>query len=89
MANLATRVGVEGSTRMKIHTPLIALTKAQIIERGLKLGVDYSITCTCYEPSAAGEGCGRCDACILRLKGFADVGLQDPAPYRLAAAAVG
>lgn len=82
MANLATRAGVEGTTRIKIHTPLIALTKAQIVQRGLELGVDYGMTCTCYDPSPTGEGCGHCDACLLRLKGFAEVGLQDPAKYR-------
>jgi 7-cyano-7-deazaguanine synthase len=87
MANLATRAGVEGGTRIKIHTPLIAMTKAQIIKRGLELGVDYSITCTCYDPTPNGHGCGRCDACQLRLKGFAAVGSTDPAPYQATAAA--
>jgi 7-cyano-7-deazaguanine synthase len=81
MANLATKAGVEGRQRMKIHTPLIHLTKAQIIRRGLELGVDYSITSTCYDPSADGKACGRCDACLLRLKGFAENGIPDPAPY--------
>ena len=82
MANLATKAGVEGRAPITIHTPLIQLTKAQIIARGLELGVDYSQTCTCYDPSASGEACGNCDACLLRLKGFAENGIQDPAPYR-------
>jgi 7-cyano-7-deazaguanine synthase len=79
MANLATKAGVEGSQRLKIHTPLITLTKAQIIRRGLDLGVDYSITSTCYDPDpASGLPCGRCDACQLRLKGFQENGMDDP-----------
>jgi 7-cyano-7-deazaguanine synthase len=82
MANLATRAGVEGKQRLKIHTPLIQLTKAQIIRAGLDLGVDYALTSTCYDPSPAGEACGQCDACLLRLKGFAENGIADPAPYR-------
>lgn len=82
MANLATRAGVEGSQRVSIHTPLINLTKAQIIQRGLELGIDYSITITCYDPSPKGEACGRCDSCLLRLKGFAENGLRDPVPYQ-------
>jgi 7-cyano-7-deazaguanine synthase len=81
MANLATKAGVEGTQRIKIHTPLIQLTKAQIIQRGLELGIDYSITITCYDPSLQGEACGHCDACLLRLKGFAENGVTDPAPY--------
>ena len=81
MANLATRTGVQGAQKLKIHTPLIALTKAQIIRRGLDLGVDFSMTSTCYDPSPTGEACGRCDACLLRLKGFAENGIEDPAPY--------
>ncbi|MFO0760420.1 MAG: 7-cyano-7-deazaguanine synthase QueC [Byssovorax sp.] len=85
MANLATKAGVEGTQHLKIHTPLITLTKAQIIQRGLALGVDYGITLTCYDPSFEGVSCGHCDACLLRLKGFAESGLSDPAPYRLAA----
>jgi len=80
MANLATRAGVEG-TPLKIHAPLIHLTKAQIIRRGLELGVDYSITSTCYDPAPNGDACGACDACLLRLKGFAEAGAADPAPY--------
>jgi 7-cyano-7-deazaguanine synthase len=82
MANLATKAGVEGTQQVTIHTPLIDLTKAQIIRKGLDLGVDYSITLTCYDPSHQGEACGKCDACLLRLKGFADNGVPDPASYR-------
>jgi len=82
MANLATREGVEGRQRLTIHTPLLHLTKAQIVRRGLDLGVDYSLTCSCYDPSPAGEACGQCDACLLRLKGFSENGLQDPLRYR-------
>jgi 7-cyano-7-deazaguanine synthase len=81
MANLATRAGVEGATQLKIHTPLILMTKAQIIRRGLELGVDYSLTITCYDPSEDGTACGECDACLLRLKGFAENSLTDPARY--------
>lgn len=82
MANLATKAGVEGKASLAIHTPLISLTKAEIISRGLALGVDYSLTCTCYDPSPKGEACGACDACLLRLRGFAENGIQDPVPYR-------
>ena len=82
MANLATRAGVEGTQKLTIHTPLIALTKAQIVKTGIDLGVDYSKTVTCYDPSSDGAACGQCDACILRLKGFAENGLADPARYR-------
>ena len=81
MANLATKAGVEGTQRLSIHTPLIALTKAQIIRRGIDLGVDYALTRSCYDPSAAGRSCGRCDSCQLRLKGFAEAGAADPIPY--------
>ncbi len=80
MANLATKRGVEGH-RLTIHTPLIDLTKAQIIKRGLELGVDYSLTRSCYDPTPAGEACGSCDSCQLRLRGFAANGISDPAPY--------
>ena len=80
MANLATRAGVEGDTRLSIRTPLIALTKAAIIRLGTSLGVDYSATTSCYDPQD-GDACGRCDACQLRLKGFAEAGLEDPATY--------
>lgn len=82
MANLATRAGVEGRQSLVIHTPLIHCSKAQIIRRGIALGVDYSLTSSCYDP-APGEGaCGECDACQLRLKGFAEAGLVDPVRYR-------
>lgn len=78
MANLATKVGVEGGL-ITIHTPLISLTKAQIIARGLELGVDYSMTSSCYDPDpASGKPCGRCDACLLRLRGFQQNGMSDP-----------
>ena len=82
MANLATKAGVEGRQRLIIHTPLIALNKAQIIQRGLELGVDYGLTLSCYDPSPTGEACGRCDACLLRLKGFAESGQRDPVTYQ-------
>jgi 7-cyano-7-deazaguanine synthase len=82
MANLATKAAVEGRLRLKIHTPLIQLTKADIVRRGLELGVDFGLTRTCYDPDAEGRACGRCDACQLRLKGFAEAGVSDPAPYR-------
>jgi len=82
MADLATKAGVEGRQRLTIRTPLIALTKAQIIRTGLDLGVDYGLTLTCYDPSSRNEACGHCDACLLRLKGFAENGLTDPAPYQ-------
>ncbi len=82
MANLATRRGVEGHG-VTIHTPLIALTKAQIVQRGIELGVDYAQTTSCYDPSD-GAACGACDACTLRLAGFAANGLADPAAYQLA-----
>lgn len=82
LANLATKAGVEGTTRFRIHTPLIRLTKAEIIRRGQDLGVDYSLTHTCYAPAEDGTACGRCDACRLRLKGFEEVGLADPVRYQ-------
>ncbi len=81
MANLATRGGVEGSAPMRINTPLLSLTKRQIVELGMSLGVDYSVTMSCYDPTEAGAACGHCDACHLRLKGFAEAGVSDPAPY--------
>jgi len=81
MANLATRGGVEGTNVVRIRAPLIGLTKAQIIRRGLELGVDYSMTRSCYDPDPAGAACGHCDACQLRLRGFAEAGVTDPAPY--------
>ena len=78
MANLATRAGVEGRQRLKIHTPLIDMTKAQIIRAGIALGVDYALTSSCYDPAQDGRPCGRCDSCVLRAKGFAEAGLDDP-----------
>ncbi len=82
MANLATKAAVEGRHRLTIHTPLIALSKAEIIQTGLALGVDYALTTSCYDPSPVGEACGECDACVLRLKGFAENGLADPISYQ-------
>ena len=81
MANLATRAGVDGTNRVRIRAPFISFTKAEIIQRGLALGVDYGITQSCYDPSPDGTACGHCDACQLRLKGFRDAGVADPAPY--------
>jgi 7-cyano-7-deazaguanine synthase len=78
MANLATRAGVEGTQRLKIHTPLIHLTKAEIIRQGLALGVDYGLTSSCYDPAPDGRPCRECDSCILRAKGFAEAGATDP-----------
>ena len=82
MANLATKTGVEGTQQLKIHTPLIAMTKAEIIARGMELGVDYGLTSSCYDPSATGEPCGQCDSCLLRQKGFRENGRLDPLKYR-------
>jgi 7-cyano-7-deazaguanine synthase len=81
MANLATKSGVEGEDALTIHTPLIDRTKAQIIQTGLNLGVDYAMTTSCYDPDDSGAACGHCDACLLRLKGFKDAGLNDPTRY--------
>ena len=81
MANLATKAGVEGRQNLKIHAPLIHLTKAQIIRRGLELGVDYSLTSSCYDPDPDGRPCGQCDSCLLRRKGFRENGIADPLPY--------
>lgn len=78
MANLATKAGVEGRQRLKIHTPLIEMTKAQIIATGTDLGVDYGLTSSCYEPSPSGAPCGQCDSCLLRQKGFLENGIEDP-----------
>lgn len=83
MAILATRAGVEGQ-RLRIHTPLIDLTKTEIIGLGTELGIDYGMTSSCYDPDAAGRACGRCDACALRLEGFAKAGISDPARYQSA-----
>ena len=88
LANLATKAGVEGRQRLKIHTPLISLSKAEIISRGLEFGVDYGLTSSCYDPSPCGEPCGACDSCLLRLKGFRENGLIDPLKYRAATTGV-
>ena len=82
LANLATQAGVEGKSRFRIHAPLIALSKADIIHRGLELGVDYALTWSCYAPQPDGRPCGLCDACLLRQKGFREAGLPDPADGR-------
>ena len=82
LANLATKVGVEGKEKLKIHTPLIQLRKAEIILKGFELGVDYSLTHSCYNPEEDGASCGSCDSCLLRLKGFNDAGFEDPIEYR-------
>ncbi len=81
MANLATKAGVEGRSRLAIHTPLIHLTKAQIIQRGAALGVDFALTWSCYDPTPDSRPCGACDSCILREKGFAEAGTPDPGPH--------
>jgi len=82
MANLATKAGVEGRQALKIHTPLIAMSKAEIIRAGIELGVDYRLTSSCYDPSPSGEPCGSCDSCLLRQKGFSENGIPDPLKYR-------
>jgi len=82
MANLATRAGVEGTSRMNIRTPLMQLSKKEIIELGLSMDVDYSVTSSCYDPAPDGSACGHCDACQLRLRGFEQAGTEDPAVYR-------
>jgi 7-cyano-7-deazaguanine synthase len=82
LANLATRAGVEGIQKLKIHAPLMKLSKAEIIRRGIELGVDYSLTSSCYDPSATGVPCGQCDSCLLRQKGFLDNGIEDPLLHR-------
>lgn len=83
MANLATRAGVEGA-HFTIHAPLLRLTKREIVALGLSLGLDYGLTSTCYDPAPDGAACGRCEACLLRLKGFEEVGVPDPARYQAA-----
>jgi len=83
MAVLATKAAVEGKQRLKIHVPLIKMTKAQIIRKGWELGVDFASTHSCYNPSAAGEACGGCDSCLLRMKGFKEAGIPDPTVYGL------
>ncbi len=82
LANLATQVGVEGTGQFEVHSPLIAMTKAEIISTGITLGVDYGLTHSCYDPDLQGRSCGRCDSCRLRLKGFAEAGTEDPASYQ-------
>jgi 7-cyano-7-deazaguanine synthase len=81
MANLALKAAIEGKLRITIHTPLIRMTKADIIRKGVELGVDYRLTHSCYDPSADGRACGECDSCILRKKGFQEAGVQDPTVY--------
>jgi len=81
MANLATKAGVEGRQSLNIHTPLIALSKAHIIAKGIELGVDYKLTSSCYDPSPEGNPCGQCDSCLLRQKGFRENGIEDPLDY--------
>lgn len=82
MARLATKSAIESGEPLTLHTPLIELTKAEIIQRGLDLGVDYSLTCSCYDPNPAGDACGNCDACTLRLEGFRANGIADPIRYQ-------
>jgi 7-cyano-7-deazaguanine synthase len=82
MANLATKVAVEDHQRLRIHTPLMQFSKAQIIRRGLELGVDFGLTHSCYDPCPDGTSCGQCDSCLLRLRGFQEAGRSDPIPYR-------
>lgn len=82
MANLATKAGVEGGRKLKINAPLIQMSKSQIIRKGIGLGVDYSLTHSCYDPLTSGEACGKCDSCLLRLKGFRNAGVKDPIRYK-------
>ena len=82
LANLATKAGVEGKGAFRVHAPLLQLSKADIIRKGMELGVDYGLTLSCYEPDEQGRACGRCDSCRLRLKGFQEAGLKDPARYQ-------
>ena len=89
MANLATKAGVESRLNLKIHTPLISLSKSEIISKGLALGVNYGLTSSCYDPSPSGEPCGACDSCLLRQKGFRENGLIDPLKYQGAPTEVG
>jgi 7-cyano-7-deazaguanine synthase len=81
LANLATKAGVEGAGRFRVHAPLLKMTKAEIIREGVRLGVDYAQTLSCYDPDPAGRACGRCDSCQLRKKGFAEAGVPDPTEY--------
>jgi 7-cyano-7-deazaguanine synthase len=85
LANVATKAAMESGGGFRVHAPLLHLRKSEIIALGLSLGVDYSITSSCYDPSPQSEACGRCDACILRLKGFAENGVEDPIPYQRSA----
>lgn len=82
LANLATKAATEGAGRFRVHSPLLKLTKAEIIREGTKLGVDYGQTLSCYDPDATGRACGRCDSCLLRKKGFAEAGVPDPTSYQ-------
>ena len=81
LANLATKAGVEGTGRFRVHAPLLKMTKAEIVREGVRLGVDYSRTISCYDPDPAGRACGRCDSCQLRKRGFAEAGVPDPTTY--------
>lgn len=83
LANLATKAGIEGTGRFRVHAPLLTMTKAEIIREGIRLGVDYSPTLSCYDPDATGLACGRCDSCQLRRKGFIEAGVHDPTTYRI------
>lgn len=83
MANLATKAAVEGKQQLTIHTPLIQMTKAQIIQRGSELGVDFGLTHSCYDPAPTGAACGKCDSCLLRSKGFKEAGIADPTVYKI------
>ena len=82
LANLATKAGTEGAGTFRVHSPLLKMTKAEIIREGTKLGVDYALTLSCYDPDASGRACGRCDSCALRKKGFAEAGVPDPTAYQ-------
>ena len=83
MANLATKAGVEGTSKFKIHTPLIQMTKAEIIKKGTELGVPFHLTHSCYDPNEQGVACGQCDSCFIRRSGFKEAGIKDPIPYRV------
>ena len=83
LANLATKAGTEGAGKFRVHSPLLKMTKAEIIREGSRLGVDYALTLSCYDPDAAGRACGRCDSCQLRKKGFAEAGVPDPTQYQV------
>lgn len=82
LANLATKAGVEGTGKFRVHAPLLKMTKAEIIREGVKLGVDYSLTLSCYDPDSQGRACGRCDSCLLRGNGFDEAGVPDPTIYQ-------